>query len=141
MPDGALYLEPFHGYRVWFPRYAMGDRFDGLGSITFTTHRWPVDNWLRAHCPYGCDEAPVRGCTCGVWAYSKPGGMRRHGFGVVKGEVELQGRVVVHTGGWRAQMARVVAIHDPGEDARRDVRDASRDAAELYGVPFIRQAA
>ncbi len=139
MPDGDLYLEPFHGYRVWFPRYGMGDVVEGLGSITFTRHRWPAGgNWLRAMCPYGCELAPARGCSCGVWGYTHPGGLRRHGFGVVKGEVEAMGHIVRHTGGWRAQLARVVAIHDPGEGARRDVREASRDAARLYEVPFVR---
>jgi hypothetical protein len=137
VPDGDLYLEPFHGYRVWWPRYEMG-RFAGLGSIIFTKNRWPVGDWLHARCPWGCDGAPTRGCSCGIWGYAGTGRMHIHGAGCVRGEVEVMGRVVVHTGGWRAQMARVVAIHDPGEGARRDVRDASRAAAELYEVPFVR---
>lgn len=66
-----------------------------------------------------CDEAPGQNCPstvgrgCGWYAFKDKGAAIRHGEGMtdrVLAKVELSGRVIEHTRGYRAQVMRLVHI-------------------------------
>lgn len=106
---------PLYGYRAW--------RLRGNGLYSFTGWRpWPTDVPKAALCwrnffPVNPHVAPGSGCNCGIYAWknvpSTP--CSPQGMAPVWGVVELTGKVVSHSMGYRAQYAKPVAIkYSPG---------------------------
>lgn len=58
-------------------------------------------------------DAPKLDCTCGFYAVRNPDDLSV-GYGSVRLDVELSGRVIVHERGYRAQHQRVLRAHTPG---------------------------
>lgn len=120
VPDA---IEPLTGYRMWhFAR--RGRRFE-LHSLTCACPRhcpWPDagSDWVVATCAEAGrwpHRAPDERCTCGVYAMAS---LRRllermtpawgQYDGSVIGRVDLAGKVIEHTDGFRAERARIAEI-------------------------------
>jgi hypothetical protein len=77
-------------------------------------------------------RAPVQSCSCGYYAsyhpvsYMLQAQLYEHGH--VHGTISAHGRIVLGTGGFRAQRVRLDAMWG----------QASEDAASLYNVPWFR---
>jgi hypothetical protein len=117
---------------------------------------WPHDHPLAAVCPYpqvkprrrkkGNDSEPeqVHGpvpdpaCSCGIYATTDldviSGYLTR--YAPVLGVVELGGRVIPATQGYRAAYARVAAILLL-DDALTEPHSLLRDLASAYAVPAL----
>lgn len=80
---------------------------DGTGRIISAFYEPPID-------PHPGEEAPVWGCTCGFYAvlydteafYSIPNS-------AVLLDVQFSGKVIVYTGGYRAQHQQVLSVKVP----------------------------
>ncbi|MFZ1996837.1 MAG: hypothetical protein WAU75_22170, partial [Solirubrobacteraceae bacterium] len=78
-----------------------------------------AERWQRgvhtAHCAAQAHEAPVNGCTCGIYAWYSPTprGASALTADLVAGAVALWGRIELHAHGMRAQHAMVVALALP----------------------------
>jgi hypothetical protein len=124
IPDG---ITPIVAYRIW--------RVDHYGAIMSPSQelRWVSGDWVTARCRRAGDDpetdppghrAPAEGCTCGIYALKSPGDivrlMKRYGFDAyyfspfepapASGVVELSGKVIEHSLGYRAERARIVAL-------------------------------
>lgn len=101
--------EPITGYRVW---NVFHDRVQGFFSV-----------WRGAAFEARCSKPdPATAvphdddvCECGVYAAKHPEWLTKHFAGsgrprVAMGRVELSGRVIEHTDGYRAQRAQAVDL-------------------------------
>jgi len=150
-PDVPLYIDPVRGLRAWRHARQEDGRVLLYPLVMHSESPWPVGEWITAQrhvSGFGDDHAaPGRLCNCGIHAIaSKDALLRQYGFSIhTLGEVELAGRVIVHSGGWRAERARISAIFvwdRPVLDERRReqvCRDAEATAA-TYRVPLVRLA-
>jgi hypothetical protein len=146
-------IEPFVGYKVLFA--------DGAGALRSMADRssWTT-GWNRARCLRGNHDAPLEGCTCGLYASKelessetlawgarlarkRPGWP--DGLDVVIVKVSLAGKVIEHDRGYRAELARVDEVLRPGSvDALEEyiaITDAaggaSRARAELVRIAEV----
>lgn len=129
VPD---YVEPTVGYRMW--NVSQLDGLWYLSSIANVGVLWPTNGPL--HAVHHGDEAkwlalnifhmseagselnpptvPVKGCSCGIYAYASPERMFTSAEGVlfrrVIGEVKMWGKVWEHEDGYRAEYARPSAL-------------------------------
>jgi hypothetical protein len=123
IPDG---IEPLSGFRVW--RYVLRGREAELHSLTCGAmdgcpwERVP-EGWLVASCNVGESGehvAPAEDCTCGFYALRSLRALRdsdeligaaftTSGRAVI-GRVELAGKVIEHTHGFRAERARITEL-------------------------------
>lgn len=111
------------GYRGWRLASAVGERPLRLTSLTANTV-WPWTPTVRASChraeiiasgrgsfdplpPHDPDDVPNATCSCGFYARHRIDGIGTH---PVTGVIEAWGRVEVGTLGFRAQMARLIAL-------------------------------
>ena len=132
------------GYRVW-GHYA--------GHLTSTGWNYPwapcpeqqgaicarigLEMYARAlHNAYDCG-APLARCSCGYYASYDPASNVAHAQirditsgDWVRGAISAYGRIVLGTGGFRAQRVRIDAVWGPGPVTRR--------AAKVHGVPWFR---
>ena len=111
MPSPRKHTGHVYGYRAW---RVLGDKLYSLGG---SARPWPVDKPKTAICwrnftPWAHGPAPVWEHKCGIYAWKdlpkteySPQGMKP-----VWGIVELTGKVIVHSEGYRAQYAQPVAI-------------------------------
>lgn len=133
-------IEPAVGYRVWKVD------LDHWRLLSLNHHAiWAPYETFVADCRVrGHPEPPVEGCTCGTYAaatfnrlydmgYTKQGGLfsGRPGDVLVAGSVNLWGRVIPGTHGWRAQFSYPKKLLVPYIYLRYAKR-----IAEEYGVPF-----
>lgn len=128
-----LYPTAIVGYRQW--RLFEGN----LHAMGRGHMRWrPGIN--RAICDRGCDHnAPAHDCECGIYAWHDPQLMLsslepRH---FVEGAVLAAGRTEIHSAGFRAERAQIIALHCPRLCSREAKQEIYR-AAERFGVPVVR---
>ncbi len=142
--------------RAWRIRYREGLP-ESLQSVAQPL-RWPSRKPLRAHCLYAWRRrrfwshhafdshgpTPALRHTCGIYATRTPDQARAWSshFGLdgrhqrVVGRVALWGRVLAHSGGWRAELAYPAAFEVPPQ--LEDGLDPEALAFWLeasYGVP------
>jgi len=125
-------VAPILGFRQWRLR-------EGALWSPFSHVRWG-DAELRACCSTGVHEdlAPVKQCTCGIYAYYTPC-PRMASTGTVEfvsGAVAVWGHIELHATGLRASHARIVALERPPLGAIK--RRRLLEAAESLGVPVVR---
>lgn len=99
-------IDTFRGYRSWHGC----DSPDGvyLVGMTYATAWGP--EWTTAECGAGShedNEAPKRGCNCGLYAWHLPDPLLQSDmFGVV----EATERIILSAAGFKARKARIVAV-------------------------------
>jgi hypothetical protein len=154
IPDG---IEPILACRAW----GLDDRGPALRSMVQGV-AWPADGAMRAECLAPASGPPVQSshdrtpdvlCRCGIWGLAFPEELRRQADNpwLVYGTVELWGRVVAGTKGWRAEFARPVALLACGPPSavwnawwrRRYPAGPDRDeligaVARRYDLPILR---
>jgi hypothetical protein len=138
--EAELVADTIYGFRAWTsgPGIVYGSLMsgysqrDGLFRSLTARHAW-VPGWQKAHCLFDCrktakfhklfgDEkyrVPMKSCSCGFYAYHNPahaGGLRGEPFGVI----EAKGKVLLGSLGFRAEEARIVALHRPRFTGNRD---------------------
>lgn len=145
VPD---FFEPITAYRAWIARD------NGLLCGRHQAEPWPVKRAMEARCTAGdrghvsnkgaWKPAPIRGCSCGIYAYrtledarAEQGGGFFSGWNsragsLVFGAVRLWGRILEHERGYRAQFAY------PSELITAQERLVHRLA--IYGVPVRYEA-
>ena len=109
---------------------------------------WPYAKPLEASCTYAARKpkdgeeehgpVPAKDCTCGVYATTDLEVINSYlsGGAPILGVVELGGRVIPATQGYRAQYARVAAILLIDE-ALTEPHHLLRELAEAYRVPAL----
>lgn len=132
-----VFPAPIVGYRAW---ELLGGARPRLRSLTSATE-WPVREPLVASCPLDSakphDAAPDWDCPCGIYAYARPDMLSAPGMipsdVMVRGEVNLWGKVIRHKAGYRAQYAYPKQLH---VSARVPWASLVAEALERdYGVP------
>lgn len=141
-PEPAgVFPAPIVGYRAWELSDGARPRLRSLTSGT----AWPVREPLVASCPLDSakphDAAPDWDCPCGIYAYAEPDMLSAPGMipsmlpsvAIVRGEVNLWGKVIRHKAGYRAQYAYPRRLHI---SARVPWASLVAEALERdYGVP------
>jgi len=100
-------------YRAW--TFGWENKLPGLFSLGITPPElWPYGT-IEALCLLeGSHSAPVFNCTCGIHAVKEPywteKGAERCAW--ISGEIDLFGKIIIHTKGYRAQYARVQKVYD-----------------------------
>jgi hypothetical protein len=160
--DSTVVPSTLRGYRTW--RVAGG----GLGARLASTamaHVWaqpevtaacmqetavgPVDQACPCvFCAEPLHNAPADGCACGIYGWYDPRDSRLIASDVF-GAIEVSGRVVLATHGFRAEKARVVAIAiEPrryparldlvgGSEASREQLHALAQWGAAQGIPVF----
>lgn len=95
-----------------------------LGSMSFTLTTGGITTVDESQ-PRAEHSAPKRDCTCGLHAYHE---MPEHADGIVVGAVAAWGDLQVHSNGFRAECAQILALV---------AADGLGDVAETYGVPLV----
>ncbi len=132
VPEGA----PVRAWRYW--QVSSRRR---LRSVAQKHVEWPVDRPLHAVCLAGGHPAPAVSCSCGISGARDLDALRQHGLcvapgGLVVGEVDLWGRIVPDSYGYRGEYGRVVSVGlvaETVEDA--GVRQRLLDGLAEYGAP------
>ncbi len=115
------------GAKFWTP-------YEAMRATCLTEAKSGGSTWDRAddtftHLRDGeIVPAPVKGCTCGLWAYKTADAQAVKNHQYVWGTVALWGRVIEHEIGWRSEFAYPMALHAATEDIARKV-------TLTYGVP------
>lgn len=127
--------EPIVGYRAW---HVSSD-----GSL----RPWSASAagaWVRGVNTAKClvkpgvagHVAPMRRCSCGLYALSNLRDRRLHADGQVVGAIVAWGDIELHATGFRAEKAMIVALGVPMRCGPAH-RERLRRASERYGVPLI----
>lgn len=93
-------------------------------------------------------KAPSPQCVCGVWGVADPWKIKPYDHEwasekAIVGVVELWGKVIVGTSGWRAEYARPVEIVSAPKFSHRTRRTRRKVAtledrvADAYGIPIL----
>lgn len=119
------------GYRAWL--------FDsrGLRSVSAPAR------WSRRTLVADCDRGAVHGdhaapgarCRCGIYALHEPGLESLFYDGFVWGAVALDGRVLLHRNGLRAERATILVLAYAGDEPQPGLARAAR-ALDVELVPF-----
>lgn len=125
--------------RAW--RYWQLSARGRLRSVAQRQVEWNPDRPMRALCIGGGHPAPDRDCSCGVSGTRDLESLRQHGLCVspgplIVGEVDLWGRVVEDSYGYRGEFGRPVSlalVRQSVEDERHEQQVL--DALRSYGVP------
>ena len=141
---GTLDLVPgtLRGYRCW-----RWEQFSGRLMSTGWVHLWtPQPEQAPADCMKKIvktfdgvefahvSPAPNRYCSCGYyasydpWSYKSQVGMDCN-YCYIQGTVSAHGRIVLGTGGFRAERITIDALFGDTHDGH------TQDAADRYGVP------
>ena len=102
---------------------------------------WVPGRVMNAICVGGGHPAPSVGCWCGISGARDMDALRQHGLCVlpgalVVGEVDLWGRVLLESYGYRAEHARPASLGLVEGTAGTDADlDRVRAALEAYDVP------
>lgn len=134
---------------MWSPTPVIGYRFwrIGLHDLTGMRHKWPTSA-MKAACSEGSGVPHTDGrCStiafgCGVYAAKDPKTLlRRHGHDTTTrfaiGAVALEGKVVEHEKGYRAERARVVLLITSDRGVMR-VFDRQRALDRVFADPDVR---
>jgi hypothetical protein len=128
---------PLRAWRYW---QVSGRLY--LRSVSQRHIEWRPGHFLNAVCVGGGHPAPSEGCWCGISGARDLDALREHGLCVlpgplVVGEVDLWGRILDESYGYRAEHARPVSIGlvegTIGEGAERE---RLLDAMAAYDVPI-----
>jgi hypothetical protein len=128
---------PLRGWRYWqtSPRRR-------LRSVAQRHFEWPPGRAISAVCVGGGHPAPDPTCWCGVSGARDVDALRDHGLCVlpgplVVGQVDLWGKVLEESYGWRAQFARPATIGLVAETVEDlAVRELLVADLAAYGVPI-----
>lgn len=127
--------EPIVGYRAWHVTpdgelvpWSAGRAGAWVRGVN--TARCLLKPRLRGH------VAPMRRCTCGLYALSNARDQRLHANGQVVGAIVAWGEIEVHSTGFRAQSALIVALGLP-DGSQGAPPERLRRAAVRYGVPLV----
>jgi hypothetical protein len=131
---------------VWRPREPMRADclgFNATGSVMFQVG-WSSSEEEgkseRNHLP-SCHSAPFERCHCGIYALLELGAMRQFiAPKIILGEVELWGKVIPGTTGWRAEYARPVRFFTLPEDVYREPFRPYPTAALIEEAAYVYQA-
>lgn len=100
------------GYRWWnYHRVEKG----GVVKTLWATSRnfeWSLDGVTEAHCGSCVKYVPKMNHTCGLYSIKDARFLPQHRYGKIAGRVELWGKIVEHSTGWRAQYARITGVFD-----------------------------
>lgn len=99
--------------RAW--RYWQMSPRRRLRSVSQRHVEWAPGRVMNAVCLGGGHPAPSVGCWCGISAARDQDALRQHGLCVqpgplLVGEVDLWGRILEESYGWRAQHARPASL-------------------------------
>lgn len=125
--------------RAW--RYWQVSPRRRLRSVAQRHVEWPPGRQLNAVCVGGGHPAPDPGCWCGVSGARDLDALRQHGLCVlpgplIVGEVDLWGRILEESYGYRAEHARPATIGLVAETVEdEDEREHLLTALAEYGVP------
>ena len=140
VPDA---IEPLIGYRAWFfTNNVHGASLLSLAPLGGSNTAWEGANrhWVSAACPFGSlppHVIPGEDCSCGFYAMKTLSRVQqlsmelRSGPDLILGRVELAGKVIEYTVGYRAARARIAALIP----MRGNERTAKRLADDL-GLPL-----
>lgn len=136
------------GYRAW---KIDPDKRMLCGPVSRTV--WPCDRKLEASCEEifaskkGRDfarieaphQTPGHECPCGIYGFHSLEDARYFGIHstTVLGVAAFWGRISVHTTGFKAQFARILAIADHLEDRDLGWTTALDSITERYMIPAI----
>jgi hypothetical protein len=127
--------EPIVGFRAWRVSREGGlmpwsARLAGAWERGVNTASCLVRPGVRGH------VAPMRRCSCGIYALADVRDPRLHAAGQAVGAIVAWGEIELHAAGFRAQHALVVALAPP--DACEPEHAARLElAARRYGVPLV----
>lgn len=114
----------------WSPETVIAWRGWDLGQGCLVGHYrqpWKTSTMV-ATCRVG-HRRPEWQCNCGIYALKEPGQVD----GVVVGRVALEGVVIEHEDGYRAERARIVELWVPDEQVREWVRQRYPDVELKLG--------
>jgi hypothetical protein len=119
------------GYRVW--------RLDSQGLCSVSTPAHWSRRTLVADCARGAAHrdhvAPFARCRCGIYALHEPWRDRLFVDRFVWGAVALDGRVLLHRNGLRAERATVLVLAYAGDEPQPGLARAAR-GLDVELVPF-----
>jgi len=123
--EGALMVEAFE----------EDGRLDGYSSRGTVVQRSAVTKSIHKH------GLPAEDCSCGFYACATPQALERSGFGFrncVWGLVDLAGRIIVGSKGYRAEKAKIRALVFMPQDCAGTSLDRRTQiqVARSLGVPF-----
>lgn len=138
MTDGEFVAEatPLRAWRYW--------QVSSRGLLRSVSQRqvvWAADRPLHAACLGGGHPAPAVACSCGISGARDLDSLRNHGLCVapgplVVGEVDLWGRIVPESYGYRGEYGRPASIGLVRESVEDDgQRQRVMDGLGVYGVP------
>jgi hypothetical protein len=141
LDDGWL-LRPITADGAWRPGVNHARCRRGTNFWLSTTTAWSISATADPEADAEEHEAPASGCDCGLYALHDPPDLT---FDRVLGAVAAWGNLEVHSSGFRAEYAQVVALVLP---TRAQLTAAGRigdgpdyadptDAARIYGVPLV----
>jgi hypothetical protein len=90
---------------------------------------WPTST-MEAHCAVG-HPAPDWDCNCGIYATKQQFGS----FGHVFGQVAMEGIVIEHEDGYRAERARIVELRVSDAPTEEWVRQRYQDVTVRLDLP------
>lgn len=129
---------PVRAWRYW--------QLSARGLLRSVSQRhvvWAADRALHATCLGGGHPAPDARCNCGISGARDLDTLRNYGLCVacgplMVGEVDLWGRIVPDSYGYRGEYGKPASIGLVGESVSGDVeRDQVVASLEAYGVPVI----
>lgn len=139
-PDPTLYIEPTVGVRSWrwdasrkrlisLMNEIVWEPGEPLKATCSKAHATPAPGSVAA----AAHDVPVKACTCGVYAVKTLEHLRAqdyHNDGVL-GLVQLWGRMLVGTKGYRAANAYPLKLYVP-----HLIWEVAEDGLKEYGVPI-----
>lgn len=131
--------EPLVGYRAW----RVGDDGSLVPWSAVAAGAWvPGVNTARCLVTRNVSShvAPMRRCSCGLYALANPRDRRLHADGQAVGAIVAWGDIELHATGFRAEKATIVALGLPTRCSPAH-RDRLRRASERYGVPLVAMSA
>lgn len=117
-----------------------------LGAVALSQHKWPPYEKMVSNCSHGTLFSSK--CTCGIYAYKSMRGLPdyvrsisrdnisldgNNDLSPVIGEVELWGKCLEHTLGWRAEFAYPKRLYCP-EEASINYEGLVYRLAANYGI-------
>lgn len=129
--DEPTYAHPIIGFRCW--NITSEGALGGIANKT----AWRKDRSTVSNCAEHGHQAPVRWCSCGLYAYYAASDPAVNNYPVI-GVVVGKGHAELHPTGFRIEEARIVALAHGGAIGNVQ-RQQVQQIAKEYGVPIIAQ--